>query len=399
MQQALFACACAALTVAGIAFAANHQPSAPVARTPTVMTQVTHARPRVDLVFVLDTTGSMDGLLQAAKEKIWSIASTMAQAQPAPEIRIGLVGFRDRGDEYVTRVFDLTSDLDSMYAHLMDFRAGGGGDGPESVNAALADAVERMDWSSAPGAYKAMFLVGDAPPHMDYQDDTPYTATVAAARERGIVVNTIRCGNDAAVLAPWQQIASLGQGKYLEVDTNGSAVAMTSPYDRRLAELGAALDDTRLHYGSAQAKAAGRAKDEATSRLEREASLAARARRATFNAYAVGSLNALGEQDLLRDLDSGKVQLEALAPAELPAAIAALPAPARAAALRDKAAERRRIERELRELAASRADYLAREVRKAGGAAKSLDAQLFGTLREQAAREGGMTLDAKGPAY
>ena len=87
-------------------------------------------RPKIEAVFVLDTTGSMDGLIQAAKEKIWSIATSMAQAQPSPEIRIGLVAYRDRGEAYVTRVVNLSSDLDTLYATLMDFRAEGGGDGP-----------------------------------------------------------------------------------------------------------------------------------------------------------------------------------------------------------------------------------------------------------------------------
>ena len=108
---------------------------------------LTNQRPLVEVVFVLDTTGSMSGLIQAAKEKIWSIATTLAPAQPAPEIRMGLVAYRDRGDDYVTRVVDLSDDLDSMYATLMDFRAAGGGDGPESVNQALHDAVHRISWS------------------------------------------------------------------------------------------------------------------------------------------------------------------------------------------------------------------------------------------------------------
>ena len=84
--------------------------------------------PRIEVVFALDTTGSMSGLLQGAKDKIWSIASSMAQAEPAPEIRMGLVAYRDRGDEYVTRHVDLSEDLDSVYTELMDLHAGGGGD-------------------------------------------------------------------------------------------------------------------------------------------------------------------------------------------------------------------------------------------------------------------------------
>jgi Mg-chelatase subunit ChlD len=115
-------------------------------------------KPKVDVVFVLDTTGSMGGLIQTAKEKIWSIATTMASAQQAPEIRIGLVAYRDRGDAYVTRVVDLSPDLDSVYATLMDFQARGGGDTPESVNKALYDAVHNMSWSQEDQAYQAIFL-------------------------------------------------------------------------------------------------------------------------------------------------------------------------------------------------------------------------------------------------
>src|SRR5262245_10738785 len=88
------------------------RPAATVATNPVKppVTPVTPAneRRKIEVVFVLDTTGSMGGLIQAAKDKIWSIATTMSQAQPAPEIRMGLVAFRDRGDRYVTRVVDLS---------------------------------------------------------------------------------------------------------------------------------------------------------------------------------------------------------------------------------------------------------------------------------------------------
>ena len=114
---------------------------------------ITNHPPKIEVVFALDTTGSMSGLIQAAKDKIWSIASTMASAQQAPEIKMGLVAYRDRGDAYVTQVIDLSDDLDSMYAKLMDFQAQGGGDGPESVNQALHDAVHDISWSQDPNAY------------------------------------------------------------------------------------------------------------------------------------------------------------------------------------------------------------------------------------------------------
>src|SRR5688572_12554359 len=90
-------------------------------------------RPVVELVFVLDTTGSMTGLIEGAKAKIWSIANHAVSGQPTPEVRIGLVAYRDKNDAYETRWFDLTTDLDAVYENLMSFRAEGGGDTPEHV--------------------------------------------------------------------------------------------------------------------------------------------------------------------------------------------------------------------------------------------------------------------------
>ena len=92
------------------------------------------AKPRVEVTFVLDSTGSMGGLIDGAKEKIWSIANDIIARKPTPEVRIGLVTYRDKGDEYVTRRFDLTEDIDSVYRNLQSITADGGGDDPESVN-------------------------------------------------------------------------------------------------------------------------------------------------------------------------------------------------------------------------------------------------------------------------
>src|ERR1043166_2869686 len=96
---------------------------------------------RIEVCFVLDTTGSMGGLIEGAKQKIWSIANEMVSAKPTPELKLGLIGYRDRGDEYVVKSFQPTDDIDCIYAHLRDFRAGGGGDPPESVKEARAKAI------------------------------------------------------------------------------------------------------------------------------------------------------------------------------------------------------------------------------------------------------------------
>ncbi|MEE8041627.1 MAG: vWA domain-containing protein, partial [Pseudomonadales bacterium] len=269
MKSKIIAVAIFGLTVATVLFFPSLKSKVISGQTgaPPITPITLNDAPKVEVVFVLDTTGSMSGLIQAAKEKIWSIATTMASAQPAPEIRMGLVAYRDRGDAYVTRVVDLSSDLDSMYATLMDFQADGGGDTPESVNQALHDAVHSMSWSGNDDSYKVVFLVGDAPPHMDYQDDVKYMQTLAAAEDRGIVVNTVQCGEIGATVAPWQQIAALGHGRYFQVEQAGSALAMTTPYDAALARLSAELDATRIFYGDAEEKEKMKLKADATDKL------------------------------------------------------------------------------------------------------------------------------------
>ena len=186
--------------VAGYPSTRSNERPAPLA----VPVDTVHAsRPRIEVVFVLDTTGSMGGLIQAAKENIWSIASSMASAQPTPELAIGLVAFRDRGDAYVTRIVDLSTDLDSVYAQLMDFQAAGGGDHPEAVHQALAEAVQRIGWSRQGQAYRTVFLVGDAPPQQ-YAGEPDLARIVEQAAARGIVINTIQAGSDDLTRRSWR---------------------------------------------------------------------------------------------------------------------------------------------------------------------------------------------------
>src|SRR5213079_651243 len=101
-----------------------------------------------------------------------------------------------RGDAYITKVFDLSDDLDAIHGHLKGFQAQGGGDGPESVNQALHDAVDKITWDGDKSTLRIIFLVGDAPPHMDYKDDVKYPDTCKKAVELGILINTVQCGND-----------------------------------------------------------------------------------------------------------------------------------------------------------------------------------------------------------
>jgi Mg-chelatase subunit ChlD len=372
--------------------------SDPLFTDPVPVERLANERPRIEVVFVLDTTGSMSGLIQAAKDKIWSIASTMALAQPAPDIRMGLVAYRDRGDAYVTRVVDLSADLDSMYATLMDFAADGGGDGPESVNQALYDAVHRVSWSQDPDAYRAVFLVGDAPPHMDYQDDVKYPQTLGVATRKGILVNAVQCGSNAGTTGQWQRIAALGNGRFFQVEQAGSAVAIATPFDAELAQLSAKLDETRLYYGNAEEKKRQALKLEAADKLHTAASVESRARRAAFNTSKAGSTNFLGDGELVDDVASGRVALSSIEPKSLPAPMQAMAPEERTALIEETAARRDELKAEIRKLAVQREAYLREKVEEAGGAGDSLDHKIYSAVREQAAAKG-LTYEADAPAY
>jgi Mg-chelatase subunit ChlD len=358
-----------------------------IAVNPPVNHHITNNHPRIDGVFVLDTTGSMGGLIQTAKEKIWSIATTMASAQPAPEIRIGLVAYRDRGDQYVTIVVDLSDDLDSVYATLIDFEANGGGDGPESVNKALYDAVHNMSWSRGDQAYQVIFLVGDAPPHMDY-NEVKYPEIVADALEKGIVINTVQCGEVPTTVEPWTQIASLGKGSFFQVEQAGSAVAYTTPYDEEIATLSAKIDDTRLYFGTEEEKERMLDKVVATDKLHKRASVASRARRGVFNAAVGGRANLLGENELVDAITSGTVKLDELEADILPETLKPMAPAEQEAYVAQLADDRADLQRQVRELSEDRDGYLAKKVEEAGGLKDSLDQKLYDAVKEQAGKAG-----------
>ena len=341
--------------------------------------------PRIEVVFVLDTTGSMSGLINGAKQKIWSIVDQMANANVTPDIRLGLIGYRDRGDAYVTKRFDLSDDIDALYGHLQGFAAGGGGDGPESVNQALDEAVTRMSWSPDQSVYKVIFLVGDAPPHMDYQDDVPYPESVAEARARGIVINTVQCGNAIETARIWAGIAALSHGRFASISQDGAMVAIHTPMDDELGKLNVELSRTVIAYGGRAQREELRAKVERS----RAATPSATASRLGYFAKKGGATNS-GREDLVTAVGEGKVDLDAIAKDELPAEMRAMSEPEQQRFLDQKSKERNRIQSRITALSMDRDEYLAsaRRERLAEGEADSFDDNVLETLRNQAASKG-----------
>jgi hypothetical protein len=339
----------------------------------------------IEAVFVLDTTGSMSGLLEGAKRKIWSIADAMGGAQSGVPVRLGLVAYRDRGDEYVTRRFDLTEDLDAVFGELRSLRAEGGGDTPESVNGALHEAVTGMRWSPGQGVYRVIFLVGDAPPHLDYAQDPGFRESAALARQRDIVINTVQCGGLAETTPVWQEIARIGLGQFAAIDQDGAMLASHTPMDGELEALNRRLAETAVPYGSAAEQ--GELREKLARSLEAPAEAAAS--RLAYLAKRGGRAN-LGRMDLVDAAAAGKVDPGALPPATLPAPLQALSADERRAWVERKAAERKDVQARIATLAAERDAYLRAEEAnaRAAGKADGFDAKVLDAVRTQAAAKG-----------
>jgi Mg-chelatase subunit ChlD len=356
------------------------------------------SRPRVEVVFVLDTTGSMSGLIQAAKEKIWAIANTLATTKPAPLIKMGLVGYRDRGDAYITKKTDLTDDLDVVYETLMGFQASGGGDTPESVNQALHEAVTQLEWTKDEGAYRVIFLVGDCPPHMDYNDDVKYPETCKIAAKAGIIINTIQCGTHAPTEPIWTEIADRAEGRYFRVEQSGGAILASTPFDAELAGLSRELEGTRLYYGSKEKLAESREREVVAARIHTDAPVSARAARAVFSASEAGASTFAGAQELLKDIEEGRVKLTDLKEEELPENLQKMSVAEREKFVAAQAAKREEVQAKIKELATKRQAHIEEQVRKSELKGKqSLDFAIFNCIKEQAGKKG--IIYKGGPAY
>jgi hypothetical protein len=149
------------------------------------------ARADLDVAFVLDTTGSMSGELNEARQRVRQLGEALRAARPQEEVRLGVVAYRDRGDAYVTQVSGLSTDVETTFAFLAGLSAGGGGDGPEDVLSGLHAALTQLEWGE--GAERQVFLIGDAPPHLDYAGHHDPVALLEMAREQEVVLNTIGC--------------------------------------------------------------------------------------------------------------------------------------------------------------------------------------------------------------
>ncbi|MEP7214346.1 MAG: vWA domain-containing protein [Acidobacteriota bacterium] len=384
--QKIFAALLITFFAATSGFSQNRKRPLPPAKQIVNQTTSTAAASRdtLEMVFVLDTTGSMGGLIDGAKQRIWGIINDVMQKPSKPRVKVGLVAYRDIGDTYVTKILPVTEDLDKVYTTLMDYRADGGGDEPENVRKALADGVRNVGWSKPTEKLaQILFLVGDAPPQ-SYTQEPDVLATTAEAVKKKMIVNTIQCGSSDGTRQVWQTIAVRGEGKYFAIAQDGGVATIETPFDTKLAELATKVGKTYTTYGSEKQR-----KDNITSQQTADLAIVARA---PMGAQAERALNKAVntfqyDGDLVQDVENDAVKIEDIKKEDLPEELQKLTPTQRKSEIGRRIAERKQIRAEILELSKKRDLYIA-GARKKQGRQNGFDVAVAQALREQLLKRG-----------
>jgi hypothetical protein len=329
-------------------------------------------RPAVDVALLLDTSNSMDGLIDQARRQLWTIVNQFAAAQKrgqTPHLRVGLFEYGNTHlpatEGYLRQVVPLTDDLDALSAALFALTTSGG---DEYCGQVIDEAVTRLDWSSEPGAYRAIFIAGNEP---FTQGPVHYADACRRAIQRGIVVNTIHCGGyDAGMQGRWAAGAGLAEGRYLNIDQDRRAPEVATPYDKVIIELNAKLNETYLWYG--QRREALRENQAAQDAAAESASPAVAAER-------VRTKNSLLYRNVGRDLvDTVKADADVLATLgdeALPEPMRPMAPAEREAFVAEKAEQRAAVQRQIAEATAQR-DAFVQQQRQRRAEAESGEATL-----------------------
>lgn len=348
----------------------------------------------IDLVLCLDVSGSMNGLIDSAKLKLWDIVNEMARLKPTPDLRVALYSYghdsypADSG--WVRKEVDLTADLDGVYKALNGLRINGG---TELVARVSQTALAEQEWSRADGALKIMFVCGNESADQDRQ--VSHDAVAEQAKKAGVIVNTIFCGSPRHREAGgYADFARKCGGKSIAIDQNQAArqVAVKTEFDADILTFNAKLNSTYVAYGKA-------GRDKAANQLEQDRNAdaapagpggapAAALGRAASKA---GALYRNQDWDLVdRMREDKEFDLKTLPADDLPEEMKKLTPEERVAYVQKKAAERAELQKTIADLSAKRQKAVDAEQAKQPktDAQQVLDAAVKAVVREQAKAKG-----------
>lgn len=376
-MKALFTSICVALFAATTINLAQ-------AKEPAVKADNETKKPLVQIAILLDTSGSMEGLIEQAKSQLWKIVNEFAKSKQdgvTPEVQVALYEYGKSSlaaaSGWVRRIQPLTTDLDKISEELFALRTNGG---DEYCGWVIRDAVNDLAWSAEGNVYKAIFIAGNEP---FTQGPVNYADSCKAAIVKGIIVNTIHCGNEAeGINTKWKDGADLADGKYLVIDQNRAVVSIEAPQDKEIAKLGVELNKTYLAFGAEGKLGAGRqiAQD------ANVATLAPASGAVAQRAVTKASVNYKNSSwDLVDAVTEKKTDVAKLKAEELPAEMQKLSVTERKTYVETKAKERAEMQAKIQELNKDREKYVATRMKEIAGT-NTLDAVVISAVREQSAK-------------
>lgn len=312
---------------------------------------------KIKIALLLDTSNSMDGLINQAKAQLWRIVNRLAEAEcdgETPTLEIALYEYgNDRlnsSEGYIRQVVGLTSDLDMLSSELFRLTTNGGS---EYCGHVVQTSLNQLDWDDSDDL-QMIFIAGNEP---FTQGGVNYVEACTNAKTKGVVVNTIFCGNfDTGISGMWKHGADIANGSYMSIDQNRQTVYIATPYDNRIAELNSDLNQTYYGYGSnGRARVQMQvAQDEAASGLASE-NLIERAAAKSSSAYYNGSW------DIVDAYNNNSNVLDSVTVDELPEELKGLSEEEIDEWIADKTAERASIQAQIRELNEQREEFIANE--------------------------------------
>ncbi len=317
-------------------------------------------RSSVDVAILLDTSNSMDGLINQAKSQLWTIVQQFAKAKKngkTPVLRVALFEYGNTGlpasEGYIRQAVALTDDLDKLSEALFALSTNGG---DEYCGQVVDEAISRLDWSQEPNGYKAIFIAGNEP---FTQGTVNYVEACQRAIQSGVVVNTIHCGsNQEGINGKWQHAASLAEGEFFNIDQDRAVVHIKCPQDKIIIHLNAELNKTYLWYGDKQRRAKfseNQAAQDSNAQVTSESVAVGRAITKAGKAYSNRS------RDLVDAIDADDEALASIKEAELPEELKTLSPAKRKEHIAKLATKRAEVQKKINRLAAERETFLKKE--------------------------------------
>ncbi|MCW5909730.1 MAG: VWA domain-containing protein [Cyclobacteriaceae bacterium] len=335
----------------------------------------------IQLALLLDTSNSMDGLIDQAKSQLWKIVNELAAAKCAdgkkPHIKIALYEYGNDGlpasEGYIRLVSGLTDDLDVISEKLFALSTNGGN---EYCGQVIHASLKQLEWSTSANDLKMIFIAGNEP---FTQGSVSYRTASALAREKGVVVNTIFCGPfEEGIRTSWKDGADITSGSYMSIEQNRKTVYVPSPYDDRISALNVKLNETYVYYGKTGAsKKELQAAQDSNAGSYGQANAVERAVSKSSHAYKNSSWDLVDASK-----ESEKVIVEAK-DEDLPKEMKGMTVTQRQAYVKQKADERVKIQQEIQTLSKKRQEYVATHT-PAHAKDNMLDAAMIKAVREKA---------------